>query len=326
VYLEHAIQDARITRDGQRRIVSRQMQFIEITPDGQTRAAGYAPYLDFRPLTEAERALLPQIQQPAWMRDEIESKVTAYAVEHIVPTHYGDLRQRKEESVTRTLAAVKDRLTKEIGYWDHRSAQLKEQELAGRSPGRLNSGLARQRADELTARLQKRLADLEQERRLSPLPPVVLGGAMIIPRGLLDRLNGDVSGPPDTFARETARVEMLAMQAVMEAERKLGFEPHDISKEKRGYDIESNVPHSGKLRFIEVKGRVAGAKTVTVTKNEILTGLNKPEDFILALVEIDGDVATAKYVRKPFEREPDFAVTSINYSLVELMVKGEEPS
>ena len=79
---------------------------------------------------------------------------------------------------------------------------------------------------------------------------------MIIPRGLLDRLKGDASGPPDTFARETARIEMLAMQAVMEAERKLGFEPHDISKEKRGYDIESNVPNSGKLRFIEVKGRV----------------------------------------------------------------------
>ena len=121
------------------------MQFVEITSDGQTRAAGYAPYLDFRPLTEAEQMLLSRVQQPTWMRDEIESKVTSYAVEHIVPSHYGDLRKRKEEAVTRTLAAVKDRLTKEIGYWDHRSAQLKEQELAGRSPGRLNSGLARQR-------------------------------------------------------------------------------------------------------------------------------------------------------------------------------------
>jgi superfamily II DNA or RNA helicase len=326
VYLEHAIQDARITRDGQRRIVSRQLQFVEITPDGLTRAAGYAPYLDYRPLTEAELPLLPQVQQPAWMRDEIESKVTAYAVEKIVPAHYDDLRKRKEESVTRTMAAVKDRLTKEIGYWDHRSAQLKDQELAGRSPGRLNSGLARQRADELSSRLQKRLAELEQERRLSPLPPVVLGGAMVIPGGLLRRLKGERDGPPDVFAADKARVELLAMNAVMEAERRLGYEPHDISKEKRGYDIESGVPKSGRLRFIEVKGRVSGATTVTVTKNEILTCLNKPEDFILAMVEVDGDTAKATYIRRPFEREPDFAVTSVNYSLADLLDKGEEPS
>ena len=48
-----------------------------------------------------------------------------------------------------------------------------------------------------------------------------------------------------------------------------------------GYDIESRVPGEGKLRFIEVKGRAAGADTLTVTRNEILYSLNKPEDFIL---------------------------------------------
>ena len=57
-------------------------------------------------------------------------------------------------------------------------------------------------------------------------------------------------------------------------------------------------------RFIEVKGRAAGAETVTVTKNEILTALNKPEEFILAIVELDGDASTVRYVRKPFQRSP----------------------
>jgi hypothetical protein len=70
---------------------------------------------------------------------------------------------------------------------------------------------------------------------------------------------------------------------------------------------------------------VAGAKTVTITKNEILTGLNKPEDFILALVEIDGERATPHYVRQPFRREPDFGVTSVNYDLDELLRRAEEP-
>jgi hypothetical protein len=34
-----------------------------------------------------------------------------------------------------------------------------------------------------------------------------------------------------------------------------------------------------------VKGRVSGAPTITVTRNEILYSLNKPDDFILAIVE-----------------------------------------
>ena len=63
------------------------------------------------------------------------------------------------------------------------------------------------------------------------------------------------------------------------------------------------MPGTGELRFIEVKGRVAGAETVTVTRNEILTALNKPDDFILAVVEVDGDQpATPRYVRRPFTR------------------------
>ncbi len=111
-----------------------------------------------------------------------------YAAIHLVPEHLNELRRRKEELIDKTKAAVQDRLTKEINYWDHRAAQLREQEQAGKVNAKLNSALARQRADELTARLQKRLVELDQERKLSPLPPVVLGGALIIPVGLLRRL------------------------------------------------------------------------------------------------------------------------------------------
>ena len=68
--------------------------------------------------------------------------------------------------------------------------------------------------------------------------------------------------------------------------------------------------------------------TVTVTKNEILTSLNKPEDYILAIVEFLGQRCGPQvhYVRKPFHREPDFGVTSINYDLPELLARAEVPS
>jgi hypothetical protein len=40
------------------------------------------------------------------------------------------------------------------------------------------------------------------------------------------------------------------------------------------------------MTIVEVKGRRAGADTVTVTRNEILTAINSPEQYILAIVEV----------------------------------------
>jgi len=322
-YLEHALQDARTDREGNRRIVSKRLQFVEIDGQGQVRDAGPAPYLDYQPISAEERAAVAGALDAPWLRGNMEGTMLGYAAQHLVPGHLNEVRRRKEELVSKTVAAVNDRLTKEINYWDHRAEQLKEQELAGKTP-RLNSGLARKRADELEARLQKRRRELEQERQVSPLPPVVIGGALVVPMGLLARLG--VADGPGLHALETARVERLAMDAVMEAERQLGFEPRDVGAQKLGYDVESTVPGGGPLRFIEVKGRVVGSDTVTVTKNEILTGLNKPDDFILAIVEIDGVARGPRYVRQPFRREPDFGATAVVYKLSELLARAEEPA
>ncbi len=326
LYLEHSIQDARLDRAGNRRVVSRRMQFVEVAPNGEASTAGPAPYLDYRPMTDAEATDLAKFDSPNWLRQDLETLATVHAAIHLVPQHLDELRKRKEEVIEKTKAAVRDRLTKEINYWDHRAALLKDQELAGKTNARLNSGLARQRADNLTGRLQKRLADLEQERKLSALPPVVLGGAMIVPVGLLRKLRGEEEAAPTTFSIDTERSERLAMDAVMAAERQLGYAPRDISDQNLGYDIESSIPGTGLLRFIEVKGRVRGAKTVTITKNEILTGLNKPDDFILAVVIIDQDSTEVRYCRTPFEKEPDFKATSVNYDLEKLLAQAKEPA
>jgi superfamily II DNA or RNA helicase len=314
--LEHSITDARRDAAGNPRVVSRQFHFIETTSKGSTQLAGWAPYLDYEPLANEDRDRLAQLLEGEWLRDDLEARVVSHAVGELVPQHLGEVRARREELVEKTKAAVKDRLTKEIYYWDRRAEELKAQELAGKTP-RLNSGKARQRADELQARLSKRLEDLEQERHLSALPPVAVGGALVIPKGLLLRLGGQAPQPEQS--RETARIEALAMEAVMKTERELGYEPRDVSAMKCGYDIESRIPGTGKLRFIEVKGRHKDGKTITVTKNEILTALNKPEDFWLAVVLVEGEWNDAPhYILRPFKREPDFGVTSVNYAIREL--------
>ena len=324
-YLEHAIQDARPDRTGSRRIVSRQLHFVEIDRNGKTHMVGYAPYLGYRPLTAEEKPLVEDIPDEPWVKQEIESRIMEFAVSSLVPRHFEEVKRYKEELVDKTTAAVKDRLTKEITYWDHRAEELKIQEQAGRINARINSAKARQRADELEARLQKRMEELGQERLLSPLPPVVVGGALVVPQGLVLRLQGSRQIEPDEVADERIKMEKLAMDMVMELERRLGYEPRDVSNEKCGYDIESRIPELGCLRFIEVKGRIADALTVTVTKNEILTALNKPDDFILAIVVVDGEKQTPRYVRKPFRREPDFGVTSVNYDLAELLARSNDP-
>ncbi|HVB25790.1 MAG TPA: helicase-related protein, partial [Ktedonobacteraceae bacterium] len=328
-YLEHTIQDGSLDTTGKRREVSRQLQFIERDEQGNISTAGYAPFLDYRPLTAEESAFVPELRAASWLTGDLEEQARTYAITQLVPRHLSEVRQRREEQIDKTIAAVNDRLTKEISYWDNRAAMLKAQEASGKINARLNSQIARQRAEDLLARRERRLTELEQERKLSPLPPVIVGGVLVVPQGLLNKLTGpgeqDASPAIAQFAHETARVEHLAMDAVMQAERNLGYLPRDVSADKCGYDIESRIPGTGKLRFLEVKGRVQGAATVIVTKNEILTALNKPDDFILAIVEVDGETTRTHYITRPFQREPDFDATCVMYDLTKLLHKGVTP-
>ena len=329
--LEHAIQDASVLPSGERRTISRRLLYVEMDGEGHTRHLQYAPYLDYRPLTENEPTIAELLARSecAWITRTLEQQAQGQAIAHVVPEHIAEVRGRRLTWIEKTRAAVKDRLTKEIAYWDHRAERLKDQEQAGRAGARLNSQEARRRADDLQARLQRRLAELDREAQISAVPPVVLGALVVVPLGLVAALSGRTlpgsANPADTQASATR-----ARAIVMAIERALGFEPTDREFEKLGYDIESRVvtgPDKGRLRFIEVKGRVTGADTVTVTKNEILTSLNKPEEFILAMVEfLAGDAHRVHYLRRPFQREPDFGVTSVNYHFVDLLTRAGKPS
>jgi superfamily II DNA or RNA helicase len=328
-YLEHAIQDASLIRSGERRVISKQMLYVELDARGNARHLQYAPYLDYRPLAAGEPGVEDILSRPecAWISRELELKAQSHAIAQVVPQHLDEVRGRKLELIAKTEAAVKDRLTKEITYWDHRAEQLRIQEQAGRPNARLNSNEARKRADNLQARLQKRLEDLKLEAQISPLPPVILGGLLVVPAGLISAMRSHApAADTKTVPADTQAIAARARVIVMDIERSLGFEPEDKELEKLGYDIESRVPGTGKLRFIEVKGRISGAATVTVTKNEILYSLNKPEDFILAIVEFQGENShRVHYIRQPFKREPDFGVTSVNYDFADLLEKAETP-
>ena len=315
-FLEQNIQDARTAQRTDQRVISREVHFVEINErGGEISLGGSAPYLDYDPITDQELEKIQDTLTKEWLAGEgLESQVVAYAIERLVPRHLERVQKQREELIDKTLAAVYERLTKEVNYWDRRAAELRAEEKAGHFNARLNSTRAQQRAEELADRLERRTRELALERQISATPPVIIGGALVIPIGMLR--------PPSELTEiiDTRVTEQIAMQAVMQQEAALGNHPRDVSAEDRGYDIESFDPRTGLLRFIEVKGRRAGAETVTVTRNEILTGFNSPEQFILALVEVENNQAgRCAYVRKPFAKEPDFGVTSVNYNLNQLL-------
>jgi len=262
------------------------------------------------------------------VRKDLETSALEHGVE-LARIHLDEVRRRTLDRVERTVAAVRERLTSQIQYWDHRANQLKEKELAGRLPqSGMNSAKARQRADELQARLKRRLEELDAERQLSPFPPIVSGGALIVPTGLLAELLGTHANEVADHAVERTVTERAAVDAVMAAEYDLGRQPHEMPPNNKGYDIESK-DGNGMLWFIEVKGRIAGAETFTITRSEIGVGRNKPDTHILALAEVTNSVATdVRYVRHAFEEVGDlpFNTISVNLQWKPYFERGETPT
>lgn len=331
-YIEDAIQDGVILTNGNRRTISKHIHFVEIKEDGSSCSGGYAPYLDYRGADEEEIAVIRDwLKEQAWLTQDVENMAKGYAVQHLIPEHFSEVKLRKEIILDKTAKAVKDRLTAEIQYWDFRAADLAEKEAAGKTNAKLNSRLAARRAEDLQLRMQARLAEIGKERQISPMPPNVTGGALVIPKGLLNQLmHTQESG---LFAHgDRKAIEYAAMNAVFEIEKKFGYLPKDVSAEKCGYDVESFIPEEMRqraepyaLRLIEVKGRRKGATTITVSKNEILTGLNKSEEFILAIVEVDKIQTHTVYLKNPFKgmAKPTFAEVSRNFNIIDLMKKAE---
>ncbi|HMO53901.1 MAG TPA: helicase-related protein, partial [Tepidiformaceae bacterium] len=311
--IESDVTDGRTTAEGNRRVISRRGEYVE---DGGAALAGAAPYLDYRPPTDAESERAKELAAAGWLTAEIEAMAMEQGIINVVSAHVDQVRKDRQEIVDKTMAAVKARLTSEIQYWDHRAEELREQELAGRKP-KLNSANARRRCEELEERLERRLKELAAERDVAARPPVVHGGALVLPAWMVAP-DSDERTAMEAETRETKRIELLAMQHVVAMETAAGRKPKDVSAQNVGYDIES-TDETGTLRMIEVKGRKAGAETVAVSKNEALVCLNKRGDYYLAIVWVDGAQVVDYWTGPdPMRGSWSFAMTSMNLDVAKL--------
>lgn len=326
--VDHSVRENPPQGGAQSKVVSRRLQFVEIDQRGNATHAGWAPHLDLQPIDQGDLQLVGDVLNAPWITQNLEAMALNHASEHLVPEHYQEVKFRLERQADKILSAVNERLVKEINYWSDRFIKLSDDVSAGKQP-RMQPENARRRVDELTARLSQRKHELEAMKNVVSSTPVVLGGALIIPAGLLAQRKGDSTFCADAEAR--SRIEWAAMHAVIAAEQELGHTIKDVSADKCGWDITARpaVLGDGSIkddRHIEVKGRVKGSATVTVTKNEIFSSFNQGEKYILAIVLVDGNqVDGPHYIKHPFKTEPEFGVASVNYDLQELLARAIKP-
>lgn len=303
-------------KDGTNQIISENFHFIEYKNNKIYKVA-YNSSLDYRPMTLKEKNLINgYFYNPFHIQSDGEDKILNFVTSTIIPTDLELVKNRRLKEIKRIEKAVLPRLTSEIQYWDYQASELHNLERNNKSE-KFSSKQAEKRADELEARLNNRKEELKKEKQIIAHLPVLKGKALILPKGLLDQLDRD-QFLTSSFDNKKI-IEKIAMDTVIEMEKKLGFCPKDVSSLKCGYDIESiNFENPNQLRKIEVKGRKKGASTITISKNEILAGLNNPENFILALVEVEGTKTRTTYLSSPFEKELDRTAVSANFDINQL--------
>jgi superfamily II DNA or RNA helicase len=317
-------------KSGDGQVLSKRLQFVRVNPDGSTSFAGWAPHLDLEPLADSERPLIKDVLDAQWIRADQEQRAVALAATSIVPDHFREVNDRRVAHVDKTLTAVHERLSREIEFWSDRWLKLKEDQEAGKDV-RLNVENARRTVNDLEGRLENRKKELQSMRHVVNGTPIVLGGALVVPAGLMRQVRGDEETTPnfspDPIAR--SRIERIAMDAVRKREESEGCHVVDVSAAKCGWDLTSYPTAVDRKqlepRHIEVKGRIKGAATVTVTHNEILSSFNQGDKFVLAIVLVNEDDSHEGpyYIRRPFDREPGWGVSSINYNMSDLLSKAE---
>ncbi len=308
--LEHDVIDGRTGRDGQPLVVSRKAQFVRIDHDGTISPLDGSPLPDFEPPSDDERAQVTPILAEPWAKaSDLDERVIRTASTTLAREHAEQVRERTLARLDKTERLVRERLNREITYWDRRAFELSERERAGRKT-RLPAAQMKERADNLVRRLDRRLKELEKEREISVRPPRVTGACLVVPRGWLDAQDDPVAA--DQRARETTRIERIAVDAVLRVEHALGHAPSEMPHNNPGYDIESETPLG--LDFIEVKGRIEGGTTFQLKRREAVTALNKGERSVLALVRVaEDDSTTVRYLRQPITEPIDPRAASVDY-------------
>ncbi|QPK81223.1 DUF3883 domain-containing protein [Schaalia sp. ZJ405] len=285
---------------------SRHFDFAFLSHSGNISVSHVPPYLEFDRIDEDEAHLLPRVVDSEWLSKDHEKDLRGWAYSVGALPRKRELEETRSAELDRTKAEVRRRLEAEINFWSLESLRLTDAVHQGKvDPHEVKR--ANDRAKCLEKRLEHRMLQLDADRTLSILPAVIRGVALVIPASMLtNSANGSPNHSPlfGVSAEARRQVERRAVDAVLATERTLGRVPEEMPANNPGFDVRS-VDSQGRVFFIEVKGRIEGAPTFTVTANEVLFAQTQGIRHRLALVEVSrsgSDSDRVHYVADAFAR------------------------
>lgn len=310
-------------QDADQESIAKRFGYAFIAEDGTVTDAGPAPYLDFAAAALEQRDLGSAL---GWL-PQGERDAVSWIIAEQLPSFAADVIDRRTNEFERVRERVTTRLTREINRLETEALKSDANAETGKKV-RVSGESLRRKADELDGRLRGRMALIERQLSMAPVPPRIMAIALVLPLPE----EPDDAAPAALFARDTAAVERRGVDAVLAAEVALGRQPTEQAHNNPGFDVLSRRPGEPSIR-IEVKARIAGSDTFTITRTEVLTALNTDHDHRLALVSVslDGpEQDQVHYVGDAFQGvEPawltDFDVVSQNLAWKEWWARGTAP-
>ena len=309
--------------DGTDTSISRRFSYAFVDEDGTVTEAGPAPYLDA--VAAPPGSITDHARRLPWLASG-EEKAVSWLIENRLPGFLAEVQPRRQAELAKVRRQVTDRLTSERDRLYVEATVAGEQERNGQKPKESSDSLTR-KADELDARLARRLRRLSQQEQLATRPPRILGAAVLLP--LSDVVDEVPQDEPLRHAVETKVVERRGVDAVLAHEHRLGRRPVEQAHSNPGYDILSLLPDGSTLR-IEVKARIEGSDDFFISHNEVLTGKNAAPRYRLALVRVDQrgpGFDQVRYLDDPFATTTfgDFDATGLRGDWAKMWARGTEP-
>jgi superfamily II DNA or RNA helicase len=190
-------------------------------------------------------------------------------------------RERETETIARHVELSLNVL---IDRQQNRIADLEGQQAGGDTSPLIAANLKTtyDRLEELTNRLERREAELAQERQCTIGDIAFVGSSWVLPHP--ERTSPEIA----PMVRDE-EIERIAVDAVIAHEQAQGREVDSVESQNKGFDLISRLPHpedpktAMNVRFIEVKGR-AGVGEIGLTTNEFKTAERLKDDYWLYVV------------------------------------------
>ena len=332
LYFDHKITDGR-RKFNSENIVSRRFQYVEVSESGTLSTPGDEPYIGYESLTEDKLEKLKKCINIDWVDQTAESLAHGWAIQNLAEKHFEEISKITEARVRKVWTAVETRLKSEIFYWDRRADEIRKKEVVEGTPA-LNSVKARAVAEDLEMRLGYKRLELERERLLNNNPPNVVGAALIVPQGVIDRAVGFEPTEEEAKQAKEAEADRMetdrrAMAAVLATEKSLGRVPEAQSHSNPGYDILSVDPTTGIHYFIEVKGHLPQTTEISVSAQQVQKAKSNPERWRLAVVSVSEETSAepvVRYMKEPFKDVTmHFAQTKLPLKVKDLLKEAKEP-